>query len=339
MAADSKPFTRGGGSRTFKGCLGVCLGFTDPEGFKNQYTEFIDKIHKYNDFHKPRKVLKSFDMNSLFRGDREGFISCMSSFVSMLAQNDVHINAVFTTLNTKLLPNGIKKYGVGRSSNVMKKPLEFIDELNSFYPYVATWKVSKIAFLKGIDLNLDSFTGEYTDAWGELCTHHQVNVVPKGDVCNPFISSADLVAGYIDEYLSQNHLPLNELSIKLSLDNCGATESHAFYVGHNDLDKIVPVKKEPINLVNYYKRPMIYILKENIIPSESKFIETSPLWNNLLNFGCDKNSGIKFISYSEDYKNIRDGDYLIYLGDEGEKQATYLKRLGYDIHAISSDNI
>lgn len=84
---------------------------------------------------------------------------------------------------------------------------------------------------------------------------------------------------------------------------------------------------------------MIYILKEQIIEKESKFIETSPLWNKLLNFGCDMNSGIKFISYSEDYKNIRDGDYLIYLGDEGEKQAIYLKKLGYNINAISSENI
>ena len=337
MAADSKPFTRGGGAKNFKGCLGVCLGFISPDEFKHQYTEFVDEIFEAEP--KNRKVVKSFDLNKFFKDDRDGFLSCLGSFVSMLARNEVHINAIFTTLNTQLLPDGVKKYGAGRYPSITKKPLDFLDELNNYYPYIAAWKVSKIAQLKGIDINLDSFTGEYTDAWGELCTHHHVNVIPKGDVCNPFISSADLVTSFIDEYLSQNHLPLNESMIKLGLNNYGANEAHAFYVGHNDLDKIVPIKKEKINLENYYKRPMIYILKEDIIKSESRFIETSPLWNKLLNFGSDMNSGIKFISYSEDYKNIKDGDYLIYLGEQGEKQASYLVKLGYNINAISSDNI
>jgi hypothetical protein len=331
MAADSKSFTRGSGDRSFKGCLGVCLGFT------KQYAEFVNGIFEYG--HQNRKVIKSFDLNKYFKDDRSGLLSCLSSFVSMLSQNEVRINAIFTTLNTKLLPDGIKKYGLGRSPSTTKKPLDFLDELNNYYPYIATWKVSKIAQLNGSDVALDSFTGEYTNAWGELCAHHNVSVIPKGDQCNPFISSADLVTAFIDEYLSQNHLPLNEEMIKLSLNNCDANESHVFYVGHNDFDNIVPIKKEKINLVKYYRRPMIYILKEDILQHENKYIETSPLWGKLLNFGCDKNSGIKYISYSEDYNNIKDGDFLIYLGEEGKKQADYLMKLGHNINAISSEDI
>lgn len=340
MAADSKPFIRGREPNNFKGCLGVCLGFTNPDAFKNQYNEYIDKICKHYGFQRQRKVLKTFDFNKLFEDDRAEFISCMGSFVSMLAKNDVHINAVFTTLNTKLLSDGIKKYGVEKYPTEKKDALKFIDELNNYYPYVATWKVSKKAFLRGTNINLDSFTGEYTKAWGELCAHHKINVVPKGDFCNPFISSADLVVGYIDEYLSQNRLRLEESSIKSSLDDCEATESHVFYVGHPDLNEIVPIKKQ-INLAEHYKRPMIYILKEEIIKgqSESKFIESSLLWNKLLNFAYDKNSGIKFISYTEDHKNIRNGDYLIYLGDKGKEFICFLESLGYDINAVSSKNI
>ncbi len=336
MAADSKPFIRGGLAKKYKGSLGTCLGFTQPEDFKSIYDDAINTILNSTGTARDREVLKSYDISKLFENDRSGYLSSLGSFVSVLAENEININAVFTTFNTQLLPEGIKKYGTGRYPLETKKPLEFLDELTEFYPYIATWKVSKTAFLKGINLYLDSFTGEFTKAWGELCTHHKVYVIPKGDSCNPFISSADLVTKYIDEYLSQNHLPLNEPSIKLSFNACGATKAHTFYVGHGELDNIVPIRKEKINLLDHYKRPMIYILKEQIIQSETDFIEKSPLWNKLLNFACNKNSGIKFISYEEDHRNIKDGDYLIYLGDQGKKQAEYLKKLGYGVAPVSA---
>jgi hypothetical protein len=132
---------------------------------------------------------------------------------------------------------------------------------------------------------------------------------------------------------------LNETSIKLSFDACGATDAHIFYLGHPELDDIVPIRKENINLVTHYKRPMTYILKEKIIESESRFIEQSPIWDSLINFASAKESGIKFISYDEDYRHIQNGDYLIYLGEQGEKQAAYLKRLGYNIIPVSSSDI
>lgn len=163
--------------------------------------------------------------------------------------------------------------------------------------------------------------------------------MPKGDVCNPFISAADLVNGYVNEYLAQEHLRLGETSIKSSFEACGAENAHVFYVGHPDLENIIPTKKEKINLVDYYTSPMVYICKEGIIKNESDFIEKSRVWDKLLNFACSKESGIKFISYDEDYKNIKDGDYLIYLSEEGEKQAKYLKILGYDIIPVSASDI
>jgi len=85
---------------------------------------------------------------------------------------------------------------------------------------------------------------------------------------------------------------------------------------------------------------MIYILKEDIFgDKENEFIERSPLWNNLLNFSYEKDSGIKYMSYKEDYKYIKDNDCFIYIGEKGKREAEYLKSLGYNIHIISSTNI
>lgn len=339
MAADSKPFTMGVAERVFRACLGVCLGFEDPDSFKANYNSSIDAILKTINATTTRKVLKSYDLSKLCEDDRELFLSSLGSFISMLAENGININVAFTILNTQLLPDGIKKYGTGRYPFEIKKPLDFLNELIEYYTYIVTWKTSKVASLRNTNVYLDSFTGEYTKVWGELCAHHQVHVMPKGDSCNPFISSADLVAKCIYEYLSQHHLRLEGSSIRSCLELYGAEGAHIFYVGNPDLEDIVPIKKEKINLVTYYKRPMVYICKEEIIKCESNFIETSPLWDKLLNFACSKDSGIKFMSYDEDYRNIKDGDYLIYLGEQGEKQATYLRKLGYGIIPVSSSDL
>lgn len=336
IAADSKPFRRGAAERTFLGCLGVCLGFENPDNFKSNYNSSVDAILKTVSATRTRTVLKSYDFSKLFENDREPLLSSLGSFISMLSESKININVAFTTLNTKFLPDGIKKYGTGRYPSETKKPMDFLNELNGYYPLIVAWKVSKVAYLKNTNIYLDSFTGEYTKAWWELCAHHSVHVMPKGDVCNIFISAADLVTKYIDEYLAQNHLRLDEPSIRSGLEVYGAKDAHVFYVGHPDLENIIPTKKEKINLVNYYKRPMIYICKEGIITRESDFIETSPMWDKLLNFACSKDSGIKFMSYDEDYKNIKDGDYLIYLGEQGKKQAEYLRQLGYNIKSLSS---
>jgi hypothetical protein len=336
ISSDSKLFTRGFGDRTFKGCIGVCLSFTNPKLFEKKYIDFFSDFVLSNGFDDNRTIFKSYDLKQFFQNDNVGFFNTLQSFVSMLAENDVLINVVFSTFNTKLLPE-VTKYGVGRYPSKKIQTLKFIDELAEYYPYIVVWKVSKTVYLKDIDVFLDSFTGEHTNAWGELCTHHRVNIIPKGDMCNPFISSADLVVRYIDEYIANNRLKLNEDDIISSLNCCGVENGHVFYVGQPDFDSIVPIFSRNINIGNYYMRPMVYILNEDDF--KSKHVEQSPLWNKLLDFTYKNAAGIKFISYEEDYKFIRDGDYILYFGDKGESQAKTLEKLGYNILPLSSIDI
>lgn len=166
MAADGKPFNRGVAERAFTGCLGVCLGFENPDSFKANYDRSIDEILKTINVSTTRKILKSYDFSKFFDDDRKSYLSSLSSFISMLDENEININVAFTTLNTQLLPDGIKKYGTGRYPVETKKSLDFLNELNGYYPYIVTWKVSKAAFLKNTNVYLDSFTGDYTNAWG-----------------------------------------------------------------------------------------------------------------------------------------------------------------------------
>ncbi|MBC2708037.1 MAG: GeBP family protein [ANME-2 cluster archaeon] len=328
------------GSNRFTGCLGVCLSFTNPVVFKENYLEFFSNYPLLPH----RKVIKTYDLNNSFKNNRKDLLSCMKLFVIFLAKNDVHINVVFTTFDTNRLPDGIKKYGVGRSPTKTIKTLKFLDELNNYYSYIAPWKVSINEKFRNIDVQLDSFNGEHTKAWSELCSFNKVNVVLKGDLCNSFISSADLVAGYIDEYLALNHLHLEESTIQEAINDCfnqyNDVNFQTFYVGHEDLDKIVPHENIKINLSDYYKRPMIYIIKENFLENENKFIENSPLWDKLLNFSFEINSGIKYMSYTEDPKYIKNDDYFIYLGEKGKNEAEYIKNLWcQDVNIVSLNKI
>lgn len=44
ISADGKQYTRGTGSSVFIGCLGVCLGFSDPLRFKEKYDEIVNTL-------------------------------------------------------------------------------------------------------------------------------------------------------------------------------------------------------------------------------------------------------------------------------------------------------
>lgn len=336
MAADSKMFVRGIEPHTFKGCMGVCLSFPSPDTFKDNYWEFISKISCKVGIPGDRKILKSYDLRQVYGDDDIGFLNCLNDFIVFLSKEGVIINTVFTTLNTKAMPNVIK-YGYGKYPSEEVSSISFLDTLSSYYPYIAAWKVSKSAHLKGVAVYLDSLTGDYTHAWNELCAHHNVQIIPKGDMCNPFISSADLALRFVDESLSQKRLHLNEESIARCFEDCKITDMHTYYVGHPELESIVPLEKRKINFNEYYARPMLYIFKESNLGAD--FIEKSKLWTKLLNFAYDKGAGLKFMDLNEDHKYIKDGDYLIHIGNEGKIFGENLINIGYEVNLLSSQQL
>jgi len=282
-------------------------------------------------------VIKSYDIGKYCGTDREKYIQVMGKFLKFLSNNGIIINFVFTTLKFEYLKNGVKKYGFGRDPIKKIKPMNFLDTLSSYYPYIAVWTTAKSARLRRTTVLLDSFTGEITNCWGELQTHHEIKIIPKGDICNPFISSSDIVTKYVDEYLFHNRLYLKEENIQSAFENCGVTNFHIYYVGHGNLPEIVPIIERKIECHNFYKRPMIYILKEDLIKKESDLIENSEIFTKIIKFACDKQSGFKFFSSDEDTKigQIHKGDYFLYFGAKGKQIADYFVALGYGIIPVN----
>jgi hypothetical protein len=335
MSADSKLLQRGNAPNFFRACIGTCLGFIDHTNFPEKYDLFLDKLCKDAAIKRERIVLKSVDLAKQCSNDRDKYMRTLIDFTHFLAENGVQINIVFTYFVLSKLPNGVTKYGADRNPHRKVRTMDFLNELCGYYPYISAWITSKSAQLRNTKIFLDNFEGEVTNAWDELRAHHEIKVLPRGDLCNPFISSADIVTKYIDEYLFVNRLSLTDENIKMALLACNVQNPHVFYVGHGHLPDIVPPINKPINCQDYYIRPMAFVIKEGILAKEILYIENTPVYQKILAFAYEKQTGIKFFSSEEDHKRIRRGDYIIYLGKNGKAIVDYLNDLGHGIIPIN----
>ena len=335
IAADSKLLQRGNVPNFFRACIGSCLGFSNHADYPEKYDLFLDTLCKKHAIKRERTVLKSVDLARQCGNDRAKYLRTLTEFTSFLGENGVHINIVYTYFVLSKLPFGITKYGGDRNPHRKIRTLDFLNELSEYYPYISAWVTSKSAQLRNAIVLLDNFEGEVTNAWDELRAHHEIKILPRGDLCNPFISSADIVTKYIDEYLFFNRLSLKEENIKSAFQACNIHNPHIFYVGHGALPDIVPPIKKQINCQEYYIRPMTFVIKENVLDKEILYIENSPVYQKILAFACEKQTGIKFFTSNEDHKRIQKGDYIIYLGKNGKEVVDYLNDLGHGIIPIN----
>ena len=340
ISADGKQYTRGTGSSVFIGCLGVCLGFSDPLRFKEKYDEIVNTLFEPIITQTRRNVLKSYDIHENYWRNKVNFLSVLQSFTREVTTQGVVVNVVFTTFNPQKVPDGISIFGTGRTPEEKKDVLSFLKMLEQYYPYIAAWKVSKTAQLRRCEVYLDNFSSPYlSPAWDELCAHHTVKVYPHGDACNKYISTADIITRYIDEYLYANKLHLTEDSILAALDACHCDDYHIFYTGHPDLTYIVPKSKEQIDFKDYSPNPVFYLIRDKGFDHEQSFIENSPSWAKLLNLAESTNGCIKYLDQQKDSKCIKSGDHLVYYSEKGKYFAESLKNMGYEVNMLEFSKI
>jgi len=328
MSADSKVFTRG----NWRGCLGVCICYVNPASFKKSYNELMVSTFKKYGLKKEKDVFSSRDISKLFGSDRIKFLECLESLVAAFGKLDgVTINIVYTTLTLRLIPKGVPCYGKGRYATKYVPSQKFLSVLSQYYPYICAWIVHKRARMSRTAVYLDSLQGEITEAWDELVHNHNVWVIPNGDLCNLFVSAADLCVRYIDEKLYSVKGGLYGDDLEKLCKDIGI-EARVHYVGHKELDEIKPIERKPLPLHYCFKRPMIFILKEQLMDKEIEYVRKRPkLMMSLDKYAHKVDSGYKFIDYSKDFRYLKDGDHLIYLGSRGKEQTEYLKNIGWEL--------
>ncbi len=322
ISSDSKKYVAGV-RRKFVALLGVSISFENEKSFKNRYCEFFEKIKNKYDIKNPRIVFKSYDLKLIF--NYKEFSNIAKNFIDEVVSDDMSINVVFSSFNTQKMPR----------ITYLGKDIRTIDflnkELHNYYAYIPIWKTLQYTNWIGVKLYMDHFNPkELTNAW-EFIKNKQrkVYVIPKGDQCNPLISSADIILEYLEYVISKNKIKLDIKNIQnLLIKNLEIEKSFVNHVGTKDISEIVPKSNEKIPKKEDYIHPTVYVILEGVINKEKDWIEkASSIYDYLLWYAWYIEGGLKFISLDQDFKLIDKKDVLVYLGEKGKNIANYLSKV------------
>lgn len=330
ISSDSKSIIRG----EFKGQLSCAIIFREPEKFKEGYSDFMKKLFQTEGKEMKREIYKSFELGFEFVDNQKKFYDILLGFAKFLNGQNAEVNVVYTSLYAPKLKGGINLYGEGIAVKRVNVPT-FIDIVGTYHNYIPIWKLHNIGQdLSSFEILLDCFEGEFTRAWDDI-KDFNISIIPEGDKCNIFVSASDLCCKFIDILLKVKRERLGDDILNEIFKKEGLNNFKAIYSGHQDLKYLVPISNHKIKIENYYKRPMIFVLKEGISGSESKIFEGSIYWDSILNLASKLGGGVKHMDYSQDASKIKDIDYIIYTGPRGEEQAKRFLEWGYKFNCLN----
>jgi hypothetical protein len=329
ISADSKTYIRGV-KKKFIACLGLSLAFENVDSFKKRYYKFFEELKDKFNIDNPRVVFKSYDLKTIF--PYEDYPKIARRFIDEVISDDVSVNVVFSSFSTQKIPK----------IRYLKEEIHIMDflrgHLPQYYAYIPVWKTLQSTKWFGINVYLDNINPkEVTNAW-EFIKENQckIHIVPKGDQCNPLISSADIILEYLDYTMMKEKIRLDVKEIQRLLINFGILKSFVMHVGSKDIPDIIPKSSDKIPKQDDYIHPIVYVITERIINKERDWIEKSPVYQYLLWYAWKVNGGLKFISSDQDFKLVDKNDILVYLGETGKNKARYLSEV---LNLVSPDNV
>ena len=211
------------------------------------------------------------------------------------------------------------------------KPIkDFLTTLIQPYSYICAWKKCSNEEEDHI-LWLDNFQGRSTVAWN-IIWGKKPNIFYKGDYCNAVISTADILAGAIDNFLIDK--PFSRKSIGNILGDKLKLRGKVNIIGSPDLRWIVPVSRKMINTSRFLKHPIYYLITQKR-PKGLEYKESihqfefSPIFDEIVNIAFKNNGAIKFYDRTQDFMHIKKDDRVIYFEETGQEIAKSLEKQNY----------
>lgn len=329
--------------------IGATVYITDHRAFIDSFTKvWKDTLNKYGAKMNRRFCGAQYIVRRVFPNDFSKALSFLYSIFEGVEKNIDRIHYNWVILPEERTP--MVKVG---GFNSLEKPIDtsiFKRTIANVFPCLCAWSYQR-HYENDFDLCLlDHFQGKTNNAWDELIDNcSRLKVIPKGDEVNPFICIADISAYLMDKKLYQKRLLLNRESVCNVFDKYSFDVS-SFYFDERNLGNIKWRNEDQLITSDYYPSPMVWLLVDNVfleseenIPDDGDtvkvkdFITHEGFTDLPLYLAQIKNGGAKSY-HPDDRYNIRDGDYLIYMGPESEKTAktfTY----AYDLKVMSVKNL
>lgn len=339
VAFDTKEFRRGR-EKTFFAPIGVSLRIDDEAEFKANYDAAFNELSPKFRFDRKRKVYSTYELIGKLGFPKtiafiEGIFSRIQSLIKQMA-------VYYTILPPTKVPS-VREYGAEGSGVKEVSTLKFLAELNPYYVYCCAWRYAQTESRLQEKLLLDNFEGKITDAWIELnrMCGEKLQVYPHGDRCNPFISAADMMVALLDFRLYRNKKRLDSEGIT-SVFSDASFDVVPMFTGQPHLSKLSPRTNRMIDVSANFKRPIIFILLEELelmrLKAVRKMFESSPLMGSILNKAFEMDCGVKFFDPTLDSTTIRDGDVFVCIGSKAKATAEYIKNM-FNIEILSRENL
>jgi len=330
---DSKEFTRGG----FFAPLGVGARI-EHDSFRNVYNTTMKELCSNFGIKTVRKVLDSNTIGQTL--GRSKSIAALEFFFEKVESFIEEMFVFFCTLSTDKIPL-VKMYG--RDRNIKELPtVEYLRYMNPDFVHLCAWKYNKSTKKRDDTLLLDYFKCKESNASIELldqASKGHLSVFPHGDLCNEYISTADLLAKLVDARLYRDRCLLNEENIKKCFQN-DSLKVTPTYIGQPELAEIVPYTRQDSDFSQFIARPMYFVVLHSDIPHEQarRFFERSSSIDHIANAAYKAGGGYKFLDLDIDGPIIRDGNIFVGTASASEKVIDYISGL-FDIKSVKAKDL
>lgn len=360
-AFDAKDFTRskpiyepvkGEGLRpryevTFHSPLGVGAIIENQQAFREKFLASVKELAQQFGLRTKRPLYSSHSLKA------ELGLSAAIAFADDLIQAvQKHIDMLHATF-VILPPKDVPTVTVG-GYMCPKKEIpthEFMRVLGPMFSYISAW--SYFGKPRGDSIvHVDSFSSKGTPAWQDLLQRTKPWVFSHGDECNPYICCADVLAFLTDAKLYSQKKKLMPQSLQ------EVWEGYDFDVDVHFLDKDILSKYRwhtdtNIDLTEYLARPTVFFLvddleKLGLLKTDEDESHPSEKFRYLVRnmepyiaataYAMHKGGCVQFFGKPVDTAKVKDGDVVVYVGQDSEKAATALSHM-YDVEVLSAKEL
>ncbi len=260
---------------------------------------------------------------------------------ALLVQHIDRIDFCYTFFTKEQESSKISIYCNGQTPVQNLLPIKLIEKhLFNSYPHLCAWRfLESNPSYRSVPIHVDMFQSEITSAWLKVRAMPGFHVFSKGDECNAYISTADMLLKLINNrlfrarkglYPEDIQSVLSELPLKIT--------SH--FLGLKYLSNMVPSFPRQIDFTDKMGHPMIFLLKEmRHVDVTNEAYENSPLWRCMRNYAYRFDGCVKFFNAERDYSLLKEGDAMTYSGPESEKVARTIEKTGYPVKTLPPEKL